>query len=206
MERAADLDLWLRMLELGTGYVSADVTVRYHLHEGQISGDLIKMCDAHEAVVEAYRDRSWLSRSVGAQSETRLLWDRLRHDLRMGDRRAGARAAVADRARPVEGARAPAAARLPPADAAAALALHAVGWADDPAVDRLAGARRGDGQARSGGRRAAGAARPARGPAERPAEPAGLTITDSGLRAAIARAAGSSVVRPSPTGAGLPAS
>jgi hypothetical protein len=36
--------------------------------------------------------------------------------------------------------------------------------------------------------------------------PAGVTITDSGLRAAIARAAGSSVVRPRRDGAGLPGS
>ena len=32
MKRSADLDLWLRILERGTGYVDPDVTVRYHQH------------------------------------------------------------------------------------------------------------------------------------------------------------------------------
>ena len=39
MKRGADLDLWLRVLEHGEGYVSPAVTVVYHLHGGQVSGD-----------------------------------------------------------------------------------------------------------------------------------------------------------------------
>jgi hypothetical protein len=206
MERAADLDLWLRMLEHGTGYVSSDVTVRYHVHDGQVSGDLIKMCEAHAAVVDAYRGRPWLSRSVGAQSETRLLWDRLRLDLRMGDRRA----AVARLAEILRD----------PWKARSLVPLLAY---------RVRLQRRRWGYTRAGGKTArlwtsspelVNATARRRLPLVEPLEPrslfdglpgvlrqpAGLTITDSGLRAAIARAAGSTVVRPRRDGAGLPAS
>ena len=41
-----------------TGYVSSDVTVRYHVHDGQVTDDLIKTFDAYAAVVDAYRDRA----------------------------------------------------------------------------------------------------------------------------------------------------
>ena len=85
MRRAADLDLWLRVLELGTGYVSPAVTVRYHQHEDQVSGDDALMWDAHQAVVESYADRAWYSRTAVAGSEARLIWDRLRADLRQGE-------------------------------------------------------------------------------------------------------------------------
>jgi glycosyltransferase involved in cell wall biosynthesis len=206
MERAADLDLWLRMLEHGTGYVSSDVTVRYHVHDGQVSGDLIKMGEAHAAVVDAYRDRPWLSRSVGAQSETRLLWDRLRLDLRMGDRRAAL-------ARLAEILRDPWKARSLVPLLAYRLRLQRRRWGYTRAggqTTRLwtscpelvdATARRGlvvvePLEPRSLLEGLSGVLR----------KPAGLTITDSGLRAAIARAAGSSVVRPRRDGAGLPAS
>jgi glycosyltransferase involved in cell wall biosynthesis len=93
MKRAADLDLWLRVLERGTGYVSPDVTVRYHLHEGQVTGDMAPMWSAHGAVVDAYRDRPWFSRTASARSEANVMWDQLRLDLRKGDRPAALRVA-----------------------------------------------------------------------------------------------------------------
>jgi glycosyltransferase involved in cell wall biosynthesis len=206
MERAADLDLWLRMLEHGTGYVSSDITVRYHLHEGQVSGDLVKMCDAHQAVVDAYRDRPWLSRSVGAQSETRLLWDRLRLDLRTGHRRAAF-------GRLWQIARDPWKARALLPLLAYRLQLQRRRWRYTRTGGQTIRLWTGspdlvDATARRG--------LPVVEPLEPRSlleclpgvlrEPAGLTITDSGLRAAIARAAGSSVVRPRRDGAGLPAS
>jgi glycosyltransferase involved in cell wall biosynthesis len=86
MKRSADLDLWLRILERGTGYVSPVVTVRYHQHSGQVTDDLTKTFDAYAAIVDAYRGRAELSRSAGAGAEARLLWDRLRLDLRLGRR------------------------------------------------------------------------------------------------------------------------
>lgn len=88
MKRSADLDLWLRILERGTGYVSPDVTVRYHRHPGQVTEDVAKTFDAYAAIVDAYRDRARLSRSASAGAEARLLWDRSRLDLRLGRRAA----------------------------------------------------------------------------------------------------------------------
>ena len=88
MVRSADLDLWLRVLEHGTGYVSSEVTVLYHRHDGQVTGDLTKTFDAYTAIVEAYRARGGLSRADRAGSEARVLWDRARLDLRLGHREA----------------------------------------------------------------------------------------------------------------------
>jgi len=88
MKRSADLDLWLRILERGTGYVSPRVTVRYHRHPGQVTEDLTKTFDAYAAIVDAYRERVKLTRAGTAGYEARLLWDRLRLDLRLGRRRA----------------------------------------------------------------------------------------------------------------------
>jgi glycosyltransferase involved in cell wall biosynthesis len=94
MLRGVDLDLWLRVLERGTGYVSPDVTVRYHLHEGQLTGDDAPMwMSAHRAVVDAYNNRPWFSRAASARSEARVMWDQLRLDLRNGDRVAALRVA-----------------------------------------------------------------------------------------------------------------
>lgn len=87
MQRSADLDLWLRVLERGTGYVSPEVTVCYHRHPDQVTDDLAKTFDAYAAIVEAYRVRGGLSRTDQAGFEARVLWDRLRLDLRLGRRR-----------------------------------------------------------------------------------------------------------------------
>ena len=91
MKRSADLDLWLRILERGTGYVSPEVTVRYHQHAEQVTHDTDKAFDAYARIVDAYRERASLSRSAGAGAEARLLWDRLRLDLRRGRREAAMR-------------------------------------------------------------------------------------------------------------------
>ena len=87
MKRSADLDLWLRVLEHGSGYVSPVVTVRYHRHPGQVTDDVTKTFDAYAAIVEGYRARGGISRLDSAGFEARVLWDRLRLDLRMGRRR-----------------------------------------------------------------------------------------------------------------------
>ena len=88
MKRSADLDLWLRILERGTGYVDPNVTVRYHQHPDQVTDDPGKTFDAYARIVEAYRERAGLSRAASAPAEARLLWDRLRLDLRRGHRKA----------------------------------------------------------------------------------------------------------------------
>lgn len=91
LELGADLDLWLRVLERAPGLVSPAVTVRYHLHADQVSGDRAAMWDAHRAIVYAYRDRPWCTPAVLASVDGVLGWDELRATLRAGDRAAAAR-------------------------------------------------------------------------------------------------------------------
>jgi glycosyltransferase involved in cell wall biosynthesis len=94
LKRGADLDLWLRVLEAGPGLVSPEVTVRYHLHDAQVSTDRSAMWDAHRAIVDAYRDRPWCTPTVRADVEAVLRWDELRAALREGDRATAARCAA----------------------------------------------------------------------------------------------------------------
>jgi hypothetical protein len=86
MARGADLDLWLRVLERGPGLVSPRVTVRYHLHEGQVSEDRSSMWDAHLAVLASYSDRTWCTPRVRKAAMGVIAWDELRAALRRSDR------------------------------------------------------------------------------------------------------------------------
>ncbi len=74
----ADLDLWLRMLERGTGVASPAVTGIYHVHAGQVSDDRAAMDDAHLDVVRAYRTRAWCSPSLLRRREGVSAWDAFR--------------------------------------------------------------------------------------------------------------------------------
>jgi glycosyltransferase involved in cell wall biosynthesis len=94
LKLGADLDLWLRLLERGPGLVSPAVTVKYHLHDAQVSGDRAAMWSAHRAIVDAYRDRSWCTPAVRAQVEGILLWDQLRAAARESERATTARCAA----------------------------------------------------------------------------------------------------------------
>ena len=88
MARGADLDLWLRVLERGPGVVSPIVTVRYHLHDGQVSGDRGSMWDAHRALLASYEERPWCTPRVRRAAGAVLLWDELRAAMRRGDKQA----------------------------------------------------------------------------------------------------------------------
>ena len=193
--RSADLDLWLRVLGHGNGYVSPHVSVRYHRHPGQVTDDLTKTFDAYSAIVEAYRARGGLSRSDCAASEARVLWDRSRLDFRLGRRRA----ALANLARLLRDPR-----MLP---GLADLLGH-----------RLALRRRRRSYTRSGARTVRvwtanpellDAARQSALPALEPLRPrgvlaglgsalqhpAGVTVTDSRVRELLARVGGSEAIR-----------
>lgn len=94
MPHAADFDLYLRTLEHGSGVLSPDVVVRYHVHAGQVSNDQAAMHRAHSDVVESYADRPWWSRGRLARRQGLQAWDELRSAERRGDwgtalRRAG---------------------------------------------------------------------------------------------------------------------
>jgi glycosyltransferase involved in cell wall biosynthesis len=94
LERCADLDLWLRMLERGTGVASPRVTARYHLHAGQVSGDRVAMQTAHREVLERYVGRPWCTPALRRRYEGLMAWDAIRAQAADG-RRAGAALALA---------------------------------------------------------------------------------------------------------------
>jgi len=87
MHHAADFDLYLRVLERGTGVVTPDVVAIYHVHQGQVSRDRAAMHRAAREVIESYAHRPWwsarkLERRLGVQA-----WDELRRAAWDGKRR-----------------------------------------------------------------------------------------------------------------------
>jgi glycosyltransferase involved in cell wall biosynthesis len=101
LARAADLDLWLRMLEHGTGYVSPNVSVLYHVHPGQVSQQATYLQTAHRDVLGDYAHAPWFDPSLPERWETVMAWDAGRAALRAGDRRAAARSVAYALARPL---------------------------------------------------------------------------------------------------------
>ncbi len=75
LRRAADLDLWMRLLEGGTAVAIPRVTALYHLHSGQVSSDQREMDAAHRAVLDAHADRPWCTRKIRLRHEGVIAWD-----------------------------------------------------------------------------------------------------------------------------------
>jgi glycosyltransferase involved in cell wall biosynthesis len=77
---AEDLDLWLRLLELGPARLSPRVSVVYHVHGLQLTGDMPRLREAHLTVARACNRDSWpaslINRHEGAHA-----WDQLRDAL-----------------------------------------------------------------------------------------------------------------------------
>jgi glycosyltransferase involved in cell wall biosynthesis len=59
LKRGADMDLWIRLLERGTGIIVPKPVVLYHLHSGQVTSDAGMMSEAHAAVARRYSGRPW---------------------------------------------------------------------------------------------------------------------------------------------------
>ncbi|MBA2346877.1 MAG: glycosyltransferase, partial [Solirubrobacterales bacterium] len=89
----ADLDLWLRMLEHGTGVLSARPVVDYHLHAGQVTRDRAAAAAGHRRVLEGYADRPWFARPLLEAWRGGVAWDDLREAL--GEGRGGGMVATA---------------------------------------------------------------------------------------------------------------
>ena len=87
LRMGADLDLWLRVLERGTGVMSPEVVVDYHLHEGQVTQDRSTTADYHLEILRSYADRPWWSRARVEGWRGGVGWDELRRCLREGRRR-----------------------------------------------------------------------------------------------------------------------
>lgn len=87
-----DFDMWLRLLELGTGICSPRVGVIYHVHDAQMSQqDTRRMQLAHLEAAEAHRQRTGGSRTPIRRWEGVAAWDNLRSALKTDDRRGACR-------------------------------------------------------------------------------------------------------------------
>jgi hypothetical protein len=75
---AADLDMWVRLLEEGSGLVLPRVTALYHVHPGQASADLRPMHEAHGAVLDAYATRPWCTPALRRRHDGIVAWDSAR--------------------------------------------------------------------------------------------------------------------------------
>jgi GT2 family glycosyltransferase len=73
-----DLDLWLRVLNCGTGVIAPTVTLIYHVHEDQMSRDHMLMHRAHIAVSESYAEQGWWSSTLVERWRGRSRWDQFR--------------------------------------------------------------------------------------------------------------------------------
>jgi hypothetical protein len=105
MHGVEDVDLWLRLLEHGTGYVSGRVSVLYHEHGGQMSAAGNGLQLARRAVLESYAGRSWFRPQLLDAWDGVVGWDAARSAQRAGEGRL-ALAHLAGVARNPHGARA----------------------------------------------------------------------------------------------------
>jgi hypothetical protein len=80
-----DLDLWMRLLERGTGICSPRVTTIYHIHDSQLSLDRRTMELATLEAAEAHRRRTGGSRTAVRRWQGVTAWDNLRTAHKSGD-------------------------------------------------------------------------------------------------------------------------
>lgn len=72
-----DIDLWLRVLELGSGLLLPDVTCLYRRHVSQLSGSRAKMSATAESILAKYAGRSWMTKQVTNSWQVVEHWDDL---------------------------------------------------------------------------------------------------------------------------------
>jgi glycosyltransferase involved in cell wall biosynthesis len=70
-----DLDMWIRVLQEGTGLLLPDVTCRYHLHEGQKSRDSAAEIAAQKGFFVHYQDQPWMSSALLEARDAAHAWD-----------------------------------------------------------------------------------------------------------------------------------
>lgn len=76
----ADLDLWLRLLETGTGVMTPRVVVQYHLHPGQVTHDRAAAASASARVLRSHAGRPWWSEPRMQAWHGAQAWDAFRRD------------------------------------------------------------------------------------------------------------------------------
>lgn len=77
-KRAQDLDLWLRLLEQGTGVALPVVTSRYRVRPGQVSEDRPAGWQAQRDILASYTDRPWCTPLLRKRREATITWDESR--------------------------------------------------------------------------------------------------------------------------------
>jgi glycosyltransferase involved in cell wall biosynthesis len=85
--RSEDLDLWIRVLELGPGTALPDPGYVYAPAEVHASSDTSGMRTAAMSYLAAYRDREWFDPRVLRRVAAQDRWDDLRAALAAGQRR-----------------------------------------------------------------------------------------------------------------------
>lgn len=73
-----DLYLWCKLLDSGSGVVSPTVSLRYYVHEEQMSRDFELMHAAHLSVTRAFHASDWWSRALVERREGAAAWSRMR--------------------------------------------------------------------------------------------------------------------------------
>jgi glycosyltransferase involved in cell wall biosynthesis len=91
---AEDFDLWLRVLDRGTGIATCRIVNRWHAHPGQKSLAAGPTLAVHRQIIEKYQGRPWwspglLERRLGTQD-----WELVRLYLRRGETRRALRRAA----------------------------------------------------------------------------------------------------------------
>jgi glycosyltransferase involved in cell wall biosynthesis len=81
LQRGADLDLWVRLLERGTGVASPVPVTIYHVHAGQVTADRSSTRAAHLDVARSYDGRGWMSDRVSTRARAVVAWDAFREAL-----------------------------------------------------------------------------------------------------------------------------
>jgi glycosyltransferase involved in cell wall biosynthesis len=76
-----DLDLWIRLLERGTGLISPAIGSIYNYHQGQASEDIEAMHRARRAVLARYLGRPWFSESLVRRLDGVTEWGTFRKAL-----------------------------------------------------------------------------------------------------------------------------
>lgn len=77
-KRAQDLDLWLRLLERGTGVALPVVTSVYRVHPQQASADRPIGWQAQREILASYADRPWCTPAVRRKRSAAITWDESR--------------------------------------------------------------------------------------------------------------------------------
>lgn len=83
-----DFDLWLRLVDACPVRLISDVTVLYHLHGGQKSGNRVPLRAVQDRIVEQCHARSSWRPEYGGQRATVVAWDDLQAARRNHDRHA----------------------------------------------------------------------------------------------------------------------